>query len=36
MGYIARAALPMFLIMCLAVALVVAFPEIATFLPSQL
>jgi C4-dicarboxylate transporter, DctM subunit len=36
MGYIAHAALPMFLIMCLAVALVIAFPEIVTFLPSQL
>jgi C4-dicarboxylate transporter, DctM subunit len=35
-GYIARAALPMFFIMCLAVALVVAFPEVVTFLPSHL
>jgi C4-dicarboxylate transporter, DctM subunit len=35
-GYVARAALPMFFIMCLAVALVVAFPEIVTFLPSRL
>ena len=35
-GYIARAALPMFLIMCLGVALVVAFPEIATWLPARL
>jgi C4-dicarboxylate transporter, DctM subunit len=35
-GYIARAALPMFFIMCLAVALVIAFPEIVTFLPSHL
>jgi hypothetical protein len=35
-GYIARAALPMFFIMCLAVALVVAFPQIVTFLPSRL
>jgi C4-dicarboxylate transporter, DctM subunit len=35
-GYIARAALPMFFIMCLAVALVVFFPEIVTFLPSRL
>jgi C4-dicarboxylate transporter, DctM subunit len=35
-GYIARAALPMFFIMCLAVALVVAFPEIVTFLPARL
>jgi len=36
MGYIARSALPMFFIMCVAVALVVAFPEIATFLPEQM
>jgi tripartite ATP-independent transporter DctM subunit len=35
-GYIARAALPMFFIMCLAVAIVVAFPQIVTFLPSRL
>jgi C4-dicarboxylate transporter DctM subunit len=35
-GYIARAALPMFFIMCLAVAIVVAFPEIVTFLPARL
>jgi C4-dicarboxylate transporter DctM subunit len=35
-GYIARAALPMFFIMCLAVALVVAFPGVVTFLPSHL
>ncbi|MGH6944036.1 MAG: TRAP transporter large permease [Geminicoccaceae bacterium] len=35
-GYIARAALPMFFIMCLAVALVVAFPQIVTFLPARL
>ena len=35
-GYIARAALPMFFIMCLAVALVVAFPQVVTFLPSRL
>src|SRR3546814_19663438 len=33
--YIARAALPMFFIMALAVVLVVAFPEIATWLPAQ-
>ncbi|WP_299395690.1 TRAP transporter large permease [Pelagibius sp.] len=36
MPYIARAALPMFGIMVLAVALVVAFPEIATWLPAQM
>jgi C4-dicarboxylate transporter, DctM subunit len=35
-GYIARAALPMFFIMCLAVALVIAFPGVVTFLPSHL
>ncbi|WP_340115377.1 TRAP transporter large permease subunit [Pelagibius sp. 7325] len=34
--YIARAALPMFAIMVLAVVLVVAFPEIATWLPAQM
>ncbi|HEY9539380.1 MAG TPA: TRAP transporter large permease subunit [Kiloniellaceae bacterium] len=34
--YIARAALPMFFIMALAVVLVVAFPEIATWLPAQM
>ena len=34
--YIARAALPMFFIMVLAVVLVVAFPEIATWLPAQM
>ena len=34
--FIARAALPMFAIMVLAVVLVVAFPEIATWLPSQM
>ncbi len=36
MPYIARAALPMFAIMVLAVVLVVAFPEIATWLPAQM
>ncbi len=36
MGFIARAALPMFLIMIAAVALLVAFPDIATFLPRQM
>ena len=35
-GYIARAALPMFFIMCLAVAAVIAFPAIVTFLPAHL
>jgi len=34
--YIARAALPMFFIMCLAVACLIAVPEIATFLPEQM
>jgi tripartite ATP-independent transporter DctM subunit len=34
--YIAGAALPMFFIMVLAVVLVVAFPEIATWLPAQM
>ncbi|MDJ0895448.1 MAG: TRAP transporter large permease subunit [Alphaproteobacteria bacterium] len=34
--YIARAAVPMFLLMCVAVALVVFFPQIATFLPEQM
>ncbi len=34
--FIARAALPMFAIMVLAVVLVVAFPEIATWLPAQM
>ena len=36
MGYIARAALPLFCMMILAVVLVVAFPEIATWLPETL
>lgn len=34
--YVARAAIPMFLIMCVAVGLIVVFPEIATFLPDQM
>jgi tripartite ATP-independent transporter DctM subunit len=34
MGFIARAAVPLFLIMVLAVAVLVAFPGIATYLPS--
>ncbi len=36
MGFIAKASLPMFLIMCLAVVGLVWFPEIATFLPSAM
>lgn len=36
MGFIARASLPMFLIMCVAVFLLVSFPNIATFLPSAM
>ena len=36
MGYIARAAFPLFLVMIVAVALIVAFPEIATWLPDTL
>jgi TRAP-type C4-dicarboxylate transport system permease large subunit len=36
MPFIAKAALPMFFIMCLAVILVVAFPEIATWLPEKM
>jgi C4-dicarboxylate transporter DctM subunit len=35
-GFIARAALPMFFIMCLGVACVIAFPAIVTFLPGHL
>ncbi|MEL6298506.1 MAG: TRAP transporter large permease subunit [Pseudomonadota bacterium] len=35
-GYIARAAIPMFLIMVVMVFLLIAFPSIATFLPSSL
>ncbi len=34
--FIARAALPFFLLMCVAVALIVAFPELATWLPQQM
>lgn len=34
--YIAGAALPMFFILCLAVALVILFPELALFLPEQM
>ncbi len=36
MPYIARAAIPMFCIMCLAVLLVVLFPDIATWLPETM
>jgi len=36
MGFIARAALPFFIIMILAVAVLVAVPEIATFLPGAM
>jgi tripartite ATP-independent transporter DctM subunit len=36
MAFIARAAAPMFALMILAVALLVAFPDIATFLPQQM
>ncbi len=36
MAFIARAAAPMFAIMVLAVALLVAFPDVATFLPQQM
>ncbi len=35
-GYIARTAIPMFLIMVVMVAVLVAFPELATWLPEQL
>ncbi|MDP6351530.1 MAG: TRAP transporter large permease subunit [Alphaproteobacteria bacterium] len=34
--YVARAALPFFLVLCLAVALIAVFPEVATYLPSQM
>ncbi len=34
--HIARAALPFFLLMCVAVAIIVAFPEIATWLPRRM
>ncbi len=36
MGYIAKTALPMFFLMVLMVVLLVAFPEIATFLPDNM
>ena len=34
--YVARAAVPMFFLMCLAVALLIAFPGIATLLPETM
>jgi TRAP-type C4-dicarboxylate transport system permease large subunit len=34
--YIARTALPMFVVMCFAVVLIALFPEIVTFLPEQM
>jgi len=36
MGYIARSAFPLFLLMVLAVVLVVIFPEIALWMPEQM
>jgi TRAP-type mannitol/chloroaromatic compound transport system permease large subunit len=36
MGYIARAAIPMFLIMVLMVFVLIAFPDLATWLPDNL
>jgi len=36
MGFIARAALPMFGIMVLAVAVIYMFPELATWLPENM
>ena len=36
MSYIARAAIPMFLIMVLMVFVLIAFPELATYLPNNL
>ena len=35
-GYVAKTALPMFLIMCLMIVVLVIFPEIATWLPENL
>ena len=35
-NYIARAALPMFLMMVVMVFILVAFPELATYLPEQM
>jgi TRAP-type C4-dicarboxylate transport system permease large subunit len=36
MGYIARAAIPMFLIMVLMVFVLIAFPDLATYLPENM
>ena len=36
MGFIAKAAIPMFLLMVLMVGLLVAFPDIATYLPENM
>ncbi len=36
MGFIARAAMPMFFVMCVFVAILVAVPELATFLPEAM
>ena len=36
MGFIARSAFPLFLLMVLAVTLVVIFPEIALWMPEQM
>ncbi len=35
-GYIARTAVPMFLLMVIMVAILVAFPEVATYLPENM
>ena len=36
MGYISKAAIPMFLIMVLMVFVLIAFPELATYLPDNM
>ena len=36
MGYIARSAFPLFLLMILAVIVIIVFPEIALWLPEQM
>ena len=36
MGYIAKSAFPLFLLMILALVLIVAFPEIALWMPQQM
>ena len=36
MGYIAKAAVPMFLVMALMVFVLIAFPELATYLPENM